>query len=90
MAVKNHSQLTFSLEEHFPGLLSPSIQQINETTHQKRVTCLQSANPTEKTRMLTQDLPSSGGDRQLTKVDTPKEQEYHSVAPVPETEVAIT
>lgn len=54
------------------------------------MTHLQSANLTEKTRMLTQDLPSSGGDRQLTEVDTPKEQEYHSVAHVPETEVAIS
>lgn len=56
----------------------------------KHVTYLQSANPTEKTRMLTQDLPSSGGGQATNLSGMPKEQEYHSVAHVSVTEVAIS
>lgn len=51
------------MEEHFAGLISPFIQQINEAIHQKRVTHLQNADPIEKTCTLLQGLPSSGGDR---------------------------
>lgn len=57
------SHWVLKVEEHFPGLISPFIQQINEAIHQKRVTHLQSADPTEKTCTFSQGLPSSGGDR---------------------------